>query len=111
MDASIIGSALPPEHALPSRARGPCEMLHTPFEVHCLVRLAGTLERFPAKWKPVRVKKTRQIKKLEPRSDSIGTEKALVAVAGRTRFGQFAKHLGIQHHDGAMLQTNPVARG
>src|SRR6266545_7994952 len=35
------------------------------------------LERFPAKWKPVRVKKTRQIKNLEPRSDSIGTEKAL----------------------------------
>jgi hypothetical protein len=36
------------------------------------------LERFPAKWTPVRVKKTRQIKNLEPRSDSIGTEKALV---------------------------------
>ena len=35
------------------------------------------LERFPAKWRPVRVKKTRQIKNLEPRSDSIGTEKAL----------------------------------
>jgi methylated-DNA-[protein]-cysteine S-methyltransferase len=34
-------------------------------------------ERFPAKWSPVRVKKTRQIKNLEPRSDSIGTEKAL----------------------------------
>jgi hypothetical protein len=37
------------------------------------------LERFPAKWKPVRVKKTRQNKNLEPRSDSIGTEKALGA--------------------------------
>src|SRR6185295_2624610 len=35
------------------------------------------IERFPAKWKPVRVKKTRQNKNLEPRSDSIGTEKAL----------------------------------
>jgi methylated-DNA-[protein]-cysteine S-methyltransferase len=34
-------------------------------------------ERFPAKWRPVRVKKTRQIKNLESRSDSIGTEKAL----------------------------------
>src|SRR5882757_8476185 len=33
--------------------------------------------RFPAKWKPVRVKKTRQIKNPEPRSDSIGTDKAL----------------------------------
>jgi hypothetical protein len=32
-------------------------------------------ERFPAKWIPVRVKKTRQNKNLEPRSDSIGTEK------------------------------------
>src|ERR1700760_3858921 len=33
------------------------------------------LERFRAKWIPVRVKKTRQNKKLEPRSDSIGTDK------------------------------------
>jgi len=39
--------------------------------------LEARLERFPAKWTPVRVKKTRQNKKLEPRSDSIGTEKAL----------------------------------
>ena len=36
------------------------------------------LERFQAKWMPVRVKKTRQNKKIELRSDSIGTEKALV---------------------------------
>ena len=35
------------------------------------------LERFPAKWTPVRVKKTRQTRNPEPRSDSIGTEKAL----------------------------------
>jgi hypothetical protein len=34
-------------------------------------------ERFPAKWRKVRVKKTRQIKNLEPRSDFIGTDKAL----------------------------------
>jgi len=33
-------------------------------------------ERFRAKWKPVRVKKTRQIENLEPRFDSIETEKA-----------------------------------
>src|SRR5216684_1932837 len=38
-------------------------------------------ERFQAKWKPVRVEKTRQIKNLEPRFDSIETEKALVTVA------------------------------
>src|SRR3954462_9261895 len=37
----------------------------------------AALERFQAKWLPVRVKKTRQNKKIEPRSDSIGTEKAL----------------------------------
>src|SRR5450631_458001 len=37
------------------------------------------LERFRAKWKPVRVKKTRQIKDWSLRSDSIGTEKALAA--------------------------------
>jgi hypothetical protein len=35
------------------------------------------LERFQAKWNPVRVKKTRQIKNLEPRFDSIEAEKAL----------------------------------
>ena len=40
----------------------------------------GILERFPAKWIPVRVKKTRQNKRLELRSDSIGTEKALTPV-------------------------------
>jgi hypothetical protein len=33
----------------------------------------GLLERFQAKWRPVRVKKTRQIKNLEPRFDSIET--------------------------------------
>ena len=33
------------------------------------------LKRFPAKWRPVRVKKTRQIK--NQGSDSIGTEKGL----------------------------------
>ena len=38
---------------------------------------AKELERFQAKWKPVRVKKTRQIENLEPRFDSIETEKAL----------------------------------
>ena len=39
-------------------------------------RDADPLERFPAKWKPVRVKKTRQIKNPEPRFGSIETEKA-----------------------------------
>jgi hypothetical protein len=34
------------------------------------------VERFQAKWRPVRVKKTRQIKNLEPRFDSIEMEKA-----------------------------------
>jgi hypothetical protein len=49
-------------------------------------RLANRLrlERFQAKWIPVRVKKTRQIRNLELRSDSIGTEKALgKAIDGR----------------------------
>src|ERR1700754_47813 len=40
-------------------------------------RSGSSLERFQAKWTPVRVKKTRQIKNLEPRFDSIETEKAL----------------------------------
>src|SRR6202021_4332926 len=55
-------------------------------------RKSGQLERFRAKacpgldpgWIPVRVKKTRQNKYLEPRSDSIGTEKALAAGAKRS---------------------------
>jgi hypothetical protein len=34
-------------------------------------------ERFQAKWRPVRVKKTRQIKNPEPRFDLIETDKAL----------------------------------
>src|SRR5882672_12041695 len=38
---------------------------------------AKVLERFRAKWVPVCVKKTRQIKNLEPRFDSIETGKAL----------------------------------
>jgi hypothetical protein len=37
----------------------------------------GHQERFRAKWIPVRVKKTRQNKRLEPGSDSIRTDKAL----------------------------------
>jgi hypothetical protein len=41
--------------------------------------LSWPLERFQAKWTPVRVKKTRQIKNLERRFDSIEAEKALAA--------------------------------
>ncbi len=44
-------------------------------------KAATRLQRFPAKWKPVRVKKTGQNKNLEPRSDSIGTEKAQASPA------------------------------
>src|SRR5664279_773471 len=44
---------------------------------------AGRPERFQAKWKPVRAKKTRQMKNPEPRFDSIETEKALVQAAER----------------------------
>jgi hypothetical protein len=49
----------------------------------CLRAMSGPsplLERFQAKWTPVRVKKTRQIKNLEPRFDSIEAEKALVQI-------------------------------
>src|SRR6202035_1423917 len=45
---------------------------------HChFLRAARCLERFQAKWTPVRVKKTRQIKNLEPCCDSPETERAL----------------------------------
>jgi hypothetical protein len=40
-------------------------------------RWPDPMERFQAKWRPVRVKKTRQINNLEPRFDSIEAEKAL----------------------------------
>ena len=45
-------------------------------------------ERFQAKWKPVRVKKTRQTKNLEPRFDSIKAEKALGWAARIYRHGE-----------------------
>jgi hypothetical protein len=41
----------------------------------------GDPEDFQAKWRPVRVKKTRQIKNPEPRFDSIETKMALVQTA------------------------------
>ena len=44
------------------------------------------LECFPAKWRPVRVKKTRQNKNLESRFDSIEAEKALVHVLLKLTF-------------------------
>jgi hypothetical protein len=56
------------------------------FDVRAASRkpASGAPDRLPAKagpgpdpgWAPARVKKARQIKNLEPRSDSIGTEKA-----------------------------------
>ena len=60
------------------------------------------LERFPAKWRPVRVKKTRQIKNLEPRSDLIGTEKAPVAFLASQKpqkplHGPFQSRLALIH--------------
>ena len=66
----------------------------------------GSLERFRAKWIPVRVKKTRQNKNLEPRSDSIGTEKALDGPplqADPVASGLSAR--GQNHHDLAALET------
>jgi hypothetical protein len=39
-------------------------------------------ERFPAKWIPVRVKKSVKTRKRASRSDSIGTEKALFIAHG-----------------------------
>src|ERR1700722_9959275 len=44
------------------------------------------LERFRAKWTPVRAKKTRQNKRPEPRSDSIRTEKALIVMIAVVTF-------------------------
>src|SRR6476660_2029504 len=59
----------------------------------------GRLKRFPAKWRPVRVKKTRQTKNLEPRSDLIGTEIALGARRCILGGDQFVNAIGeiLQH--------------
>ena len=58
------------------------ESFREPFRGLALI----PLERFPAKWMPVRVKKTLKNKELEPRSDSIGSEEALVrAGVGKVR--------------------------
>ncbi|MFB9269590.1 hypothetical protein ACFFWD_41850, partial [Bradyrhizobium erythrophlei] len=50
-----------------------------PAQTHSNASISGLfsrlLERFRAKWIPVRVKKARQNKRLEPRSDSIKTER------------------------------------
>ena len=67
------------------------------------------LERFPAKWIPVRVKKTRQIKNQSLRSDSIGTEMALARAAYIVRLwretatawrGSRARHPTLRHAQG-----------
>jgi len=52
------------DHSFTCRSETNEGLLHT-FLAAC----APQLERFQAKWTPVRVKKTRQNKKLEPRSD------------------------------------------
>jgi hypothetical protein len=38
------------------------------------------VEHFPAKWAPVRVKKMRENRNIKPRSDFIGTGKALARI-------------------------------
>src|SRR5438067_6337986 len=62
--------------------RAPNTMRPAPLRKDCSLDIVSSLglddtalERFQAKWIPVRVKKTRQNIKIEPRSDSIGTEK------------------------------------
>jgi hypothetical protein len=46
----------------------PCPLYHG-FSSQIRACANEILERFQAKWRPVRVKKTRQIKNLEPRFD------------------------------------------
>jgi hypothetical protein len=59
-----------------------------------------SLKRFQAKWTPVRVKKTRQIKNLEPRFDSIETEEAL---------GRSTGELWTPHDPGQNKKAKPRA--
>ena len=65
------------------------------------------LERFRAKWKPVRVKKTRQNKNLEPRSDSIGTEKALANELDANRFAAAPDHFAGASGPGVTRERQP----
>jgi DNA-binding transcriptional LysR family regulator len=65
------------EHALPDNVE---RFGFSEDRLTLITARRGELERFPAKWTPVRDKKTRQSKIPEPRSDSIGTEMVL---AGR----------------------------
>jgi SSS family solute:Na+ symporter len=58
------------------------------------IESAAHVRAFRAKWIPVRVKKTRQNKRLEPGSDSIRTDKALVAVAFSDRAGKLPAKTG-----------------
>jgi hypothetical protein len=69
-----------PQDGTPRR-RVAVESLHVGHPGHTF-DLERDLERFQAKWRPIRVKKTRQIKNLEPRFDSIETEKALGTAKG-----------------------------
>src|SRR5260370_25260015 len=76
----------------------------------------GNLERFQAKWSPVRVKKTRKIKNMELRFDSIETEKALVG-AGQPPHGefdvairQFAPDFNPAHIGGLGIAGEEIAR-
>ncbi len=66
------------------------------------------LERFQAKWKPVSVKKTRQIKNLEPRFDSIETEKALV---GGWRIAEIGPQENMRYGMPARTWSRPIWTG
>jgi hypothetical protein len=56
---------------------------------------AGGLERFPAKWIPVRVKKTRQIKNLAAKLLQNGPKRALTACPGLGHGGTMNGFLAI----------------
>src|SRR5450432_1371264 len=62
------------------------------------------IERFRAKWEPVRVKKTRQNKNLEPRFDSIETEKAL-AFSSEVDSGSREENASKQSADGCVMKV------
>src|SRR6202021_1786853 len=92
-----------------SRSRGVLDTPHTrgmtaysrAAPVH---DIAGRLERFRAKWIPVRLKKTRQNKNLEPRSDSIGTETAL-APSSVSKCGLSWSAMSFINSVGAMIDS------
>jgi hypothetical protein len=88
--------------------------LHGKIRRGHMLRNSGWLERFRAKWSPVRVKKTRQDEKSEFGSDSIRTNTALragLAAAALSILAALSLHAGSAQAAVVYCTTAGVPRG